>query len=970
MIRIKLNSKEIQCREGQSILEVARENGIKIPTLCHQPELEAYGSCWVCSVKVEGVKGFVTSCSTRVQEGMSVITDSPEVRNARKTALELLLSNHYADCDAPCKIACPDHVDIQTYVSLIANGKEKEAVEVIKRDLPFPMSIGRVCPAFCEEECRRMLVDDAVAIRQLKRCVSDLELGDWCYVPERKSETGKRIAVIGAGPAGLTCAYYLSSEGHTVDVFETAPQAGGWLRYGIPEYRLPKKILDREIEILSRNGMNIHYGKTLGKDVFLHEMKKDYDAVFVGIGAQLGTPMPLEGEASLRTYSGVDYLRAVASGHAPAVGKKVAVIGGGDTAIDCARTALRQGADVCLIYRRTRKEMPAEAKEVDAAEAEGVKIMFLAAPAGITKTPEGVPALCIEKMRLGKADSSGRKRPEATGEFQTEVFDTLIAAISQQVDVSWLNKEKAGDFALSSKNTALSDEATMHWKDNIFAGGDFRRGPATAIEAVADGKTAARSIDRFLRGTIMESRPLFNSRKAEKNRDMDADEFLHIPKKERLKAKELPTQIRKGNSEEVEQSFLRDDARNEAERCLECGCMVNSSCLLREYSSEYTADPDHYSGFIQKHPLDDTHAFILRDPNKCIHCGRCIRVCAEIQGPAVLGYIYRGFSTLVGPELGGRLDETACSSCGKCIDVCPTGALLPKTRNYKSNPGFFEISAGRCTECGAACYLDLYRAGTSLLQVKPSNGNKYNQLNICYKGRFAWQNEDLQYTAESLNELKDIPDGTVLHLSPKMPDILLRDALDFAREKGFSCAATEFIEDPSDRPEYASRIAGMEDLDYADEILLIGGLNQMLRARARSAQLRGARLLLIAPPPGAFRRFADAVYESVDDYQSHPGKRQLFIYHRENCNPGIKTSIYRKMEGLPLARVWVNSDYLNSRGFSKLNIPLCKELNAKHVILFGPTPEQVNAGKIYRLPVKAFELRGLVHSDTGEEILL
>jgi len=290
-MHILLNHKKVRCKEGQTILQVANEHGISIPTLCHEPDLEAFGSCWVCAVKVEGIAGFVTSCGTKVRDGMSVITDSPEVHLARKTALELLLSDHYADCDAPCKIACPDHVDIQTYVSLIANKQYKEAVEVIKRNLPLPMSVGRICPAFCEKECRRTLVEEPIAIRQLKRCAGDLELEtDWYYIHDKKPEKGKKVAVVGAGPAGLTCGYYLSTEGYEVDIFEGEEKAGGWLRYGIPEYRLPKKVLDREIEIMCKNGMRIHYNKRLGKDILLSDLSDTYDAVFVGIGAQLAVP--------------------------------------------------------------------------------------------------------------------------------------------------------------------------------------------------------------------------------------------------------------------------------------------------------------------------------------------------------------------------------------------------------------------------------------------------------------------------------------------------------------------------------------------------------------------------------------------------------------------------------------------------------------------------------------------------------
>ncbi len=585
MIKIKLNNKEISCPADRTILEVARDHGISIPTLCNVPELNAYGSCWVCSVKVEGVKGFVTSCGTKVREGMSVITDSPDVHKARRTALELLLSNHYADCDAPCKIACPDHVDIQTYVSLIANGQYREAVEVIKRDLPLPMSVGRICPAFCEKECRRMLVDDPVAIRQLKRCAADLELEtDEYYLQERKADTGKRIAIIGAGPAGLTCGYFLSSEGHEVDIFESAPQAGGWLRYGIPEYRLPKRVLDREIEIMCRNGMNIIYNTKMGKDVFLKDLSKDYDAVFVGIGAQLPSPMRARNADIEGCLLGVDYLRAVALDEAPDIGRKVAIVGAGDVAIDCARTALRTGADVTLLYRRTRNEMPAETYEVEAAEKEGVKLEFLVNPVEMRGKNGHLDTVVIEKMKLGEPDESGRRRPEATGETYQEPFDTIIAAISQTIDVSWHGDKRndiGNELLLSTRDTALSDEVTMHWNGNVFAGGDFRVGPATAIEAVADGKIAARSIDRFLRGEIMETKPLFNSRKADKTRDMDPAEFAHIQKAVRLKAEELLAAERKNNSEEVEKIFHRDRAQEEAARCLECGCQVNTSCFLR-----------------------------------------------------------------------------------------------------------------------------------------------------------------------------------------------------------------------------------------------------------------------------------------------------------------------------------------------------------------------------------------------------
>ena len=975
-MKILLNQKEIQCKEGQTILEVARENGISIPTLCHEPELNAYGSCWVCSVKVEGMRGFVTSCGTKVREGMSVITDSPEVKKARKTALELLLSDHYADCEAPCKIACPDHVDIQTYVSLIANGKFKEAVEVIKNNLPLPMSVGRVCPAFCEMECRRTLVDEPVAIRQLKRCAGDLELDtDWYFVHDKKEDKGKKVAVIGAGPAGLTAGYFLSTEGYGVDVFESSPQAGGWLRYGIPEYRLPKAILDKEIEIMCKNGMNIIYNTKMGKDVFLKDLSKDYDAVFVGIGAQLPSPMRAKNADIEGCLLGVDYLRAVAMDEAPDIGKKVAIVGAGDVAIDCARTALRSGADVTLLYRRTRKEMPAETYEVDAAEEEGVKLQFLVNPVEMIDVEGKLDRVVIEKMKLGEPDDSGRRRPEATGETYEEEFDSIIAAISQKCDVSWHDDDRnkvEHELELSRWNTAESDAETMHWNDNVFAGGDFRVGPATAIEAVADGKIAAMSIDRFLRGEIMSATHKFNSRKSDKIKDMDPEEFAEIPRKERLKARELSVKERELNHREVEVSFDQKDASEEAERCLECGCMVNTSCLLREYSTEYEANQDQYAGELTKHPIDESHPFILRDANKCINCGRCIRICAEVQGPAVLGYIYRGFASVVGPEFGEKLEDTVCTTCGKCIEVCPTGALLPKTKHYKNNPTYFTYRDSRCSECGAACFITLQEEGETVLRVDAKENNDFNGLNLCYKGRFDWQNMDLQYAAESLRGLDSleglgslgIPENTVINLSPAMSNEMIAEALDYAKAKGLDVVSCELKADP------CKALAEMADLEEAEALVLVGPLNQMIKAKARSLQLKGAKMIVVNELDDRFNRLADADLSELSDLEIEKDVKTLFIYNREELDMDRKKAVKTFMSKLDHATAWVNSSYLNTRGLESFDVKSVEELEAGNVILWGKTPDNCYADKVWRLPLRPFHVQGTVVSDLGEEIKL
>ncbi|MBC8416110.1 MAG: FAD-dependent oxidoreductase, partial [Candidatus Cloacimonetes bacterium] len=746
MIKVKLNGKEVKAKKGQTILDVARQNGIDIPTLCHDEELSPFGSCWVCAVEVKNRRGFVTACGTEILEGMEIITDSEEIYNARKMALELLLSDHYADCEAPCKIACPNNVDIQSYISLIANGQHHEAVRVIKETLPMPLSIGRVCPAFCEDECRRSLVEEPIAIRQLKRYAADFDLTDnWTYTPEKAPDKNKKIVIIGAGPSGLTCGYYLSNNGYDVTVLEAAPKAGGWLRYGIPEYRLPKKILDKEIKLMCTNGMKINCNKEVGKEITLSQLSKDYDAVYLAVGAQNAVPMRVKGSDLKGCFLGVNYLKDVVLGKKTALEKKVAVIGGGNTAVDCARTALRKGSEVTLIYRRTRKEMPAEAYEVDAAEEEGIKFYFLTNPVENIGRNGKLKTIKFEKMKLGKPDESGRRRPEPTGEFFKEDFGSVIAAISQAPDVDFLkeeeNKINGKEIPLTRWLTAEADEKTQYTGvKNIFAGGDFRRGPATAIEAIADGRKAAEYIDRYLNGSPIETvQKHFNSKKEKLLKEIDATEYEHYERIERYIMPELDARKRSINFKEVEKGFADEDARAEANRCLECGCQVNETCVLRNYSTDYKIDPDIFLGDKNKHPIDRSHPFILRDANKCIKCGRCVRICAEVQGPGVLGYIYRGFVSYVAPEFGESLTKTGCDSCGKCIEVCPVGALTPRNINYKLNPHLAEKVVQNCGLCGTGCKIEVNVETNRVKVINPPEEQDFNGRNLCFAGKFGWQ---------------------------------------------------------------------------------------------------------------------------------------------------------------------------------------------------------------------------------------
>lgn len=933
MIKITLNGKEVIAEKGQTILQVAQGNGIEIPTLCHDEELKPFGSCWVCAVKVEGRKGFVTSCGTEIMEGMNVITDSPEIRKARKMALELLLSDHYADCEAPCKIACPDHVDIQSYVALIANNQQHEAVKVIKETLPLPLSIGRVCPAFCEKECRRSLVEDPVAIRQLKRYAADSDLNDcWSYVPPREEDKGKRVVIVGAGPSGLTCGYYLSNKGYSVTVLEAAPEPGGWLRYGIPEYRLPKEILRKEIELLCSNGMVIKTGKELGKDVSLSALSKEYDAVYLALGAQKAVPMKVKGSDLPGSYLGVDFLRDFMLGKEVKIGKKVAVIGGGNTAVDCSRTALRLGAEVSIVYRRTRKEMPAEAYEVDAAEEEGVVLHILTNPVEYIGDSSGIQEVVLEKMKLGEPDSSGRRRPEPTGEFFKEKYDTVIAAISQVPDIDFFaeeeNKIEGQTIPLSRWSTAEVNENILYTGlSNVFAGGDFRVGPATAIEAIADGRKAAESIDLYLqKGKIDESMltsPLFTSLRSEKLSKMDDKLYRLYEKISQVKMKEMIPEERNQNFQEVELGYQAEEALKEADRCLECGCAVNYRCDLRNQATDYGVDNALFFGEKNIHPIDQSHPFILRDPNKCIKCGRCVRICAEVQGAGVLGYIYRGFSTLVAPEFGDSLTKTDCESCGKCITVCPVGALSEKNRVIKNYPLEDKTVSQNCGICGTGCQTDIHLSLGNISYITASEKEEgFNKRNICFYGKFGWQTF---FNDERITEpLMKAENGWIIVDWAKAAS-LIKENLKGAKEKRFLVSPHNSNEELQLMKEMAeSNGSGLSSLSYkklftddifhkrannldyrdlevTDEIIIIGEISHTLRTICRNHQRNGKRLALINNKSCRFNEFADYLHSGEDyimglkqylDSKAVNTDKIIFIYNRNRLTEKIIKGIW------------------------------------------------------------------------------
>lgn len=669
-ITITIDGKKINGESGETILNIARKNGIEIPTLCYHESVKLYGACGVCIVEAEGIPKLLRSCATVAQDGMVVRTDTQRVKQARKIALELLMSDHEGDCLGPCKLNCPAGTNVQEYVKQIALGNEKKAVEVIKEKLPLPASIGRVCPHPCETNCRRALVEQPVSIAFLKYFAADADLnsGDK-FMPEIAAETGKKVGIIGGGPAGLTAAYYLRALGHDVTIYDAMPALGGMLRYGIPEYRLPKAVLDMEIDIIKEMGVKTVCNYKIGKDISFDEFKAKHDAVLVAIGAWVSGGVRCEGEDAKGVFGGIDFLREVALGNKPEIGDKVAVVGGGNTAMDACRTAVRLGAkEVYVVYRRTEAEMPAEKIEIEEAKEEGVIFKFLTNPAEIISEDGKVKAVKLQVMQLGEPDASGRRRPEPVeGKFETLEVSSVIAAIGQKVNTQGFEALETNKWGMIA-----ADENTFRTSVlGVYAVGDAtNKGASIAIEAIGEANKAALVIDSFLKGNETPYRKPFVSK-----REVTAEMLADKEKAQRAQMPHRSAEERKHDFKEINLGFTKEQAMAEAKRCLECGCHDYSECSLIRYANMQDINPDRLSG--EKHPCfkEERLVSIRRDQGKCITCGLCVRVCDEVVEKGILGLVDRGFNTVVKPEFNDPKTIECCMTCKKCEEVCPTGAL-------------------------------------------------------------------------------------------------------------------------------------------------------------------------------------------------------------------------------------------------------------------------------------------------------
>jgi formate dehydrogenase major subunit len=896
-VTLKINGKEIVADSDKTILNVARENGINIPAMCYDPRLEPYRSCLVCVVEDKKTSKLLMSCAMPVQDGMEVETDSPPALQARKAALEFILSTHYADCRGPCHTNCPANIDIQGYLSLANAGKYKEALQLIRETNPMPMVCGRVCVKYCEANCRRNYVDTPAAINFVKRYLTDL-VYDKLEKPAVTPKNGKKVAVVGGGPSGLTCAYFLVVKGYEVTIFEAHPKLGGMLRYGIPEYRLAEKVLDKEIDYIISHGINVETGVKIGKDISLDTIKeKGYDAIYLAVGAQVGKPMGIEHEDCPHVLSGVRFLEGVKKNGAPQFKGIVAVVGGGNTAIDVSRTAIRCGAEkVAILYRRTLDEMPADKEEIEDAMEEGVEIKLLTAPKAV-KTDNGrlIGLECYE-MYLGEPDSSGRRKPlqKKDSEFLF-ACDHIISAIGQDCDLSLLENKGIGEIKTRSGKTIIADPETTETNvPGVFAGGDVVTGPKAAIDAIGTGRKAAQVIDKYLTtGRIVRIHDEFLSSKTALS-ELDTSFFDQIAKTTRTRMHKHDPHERTKTFEEVDIGITSEEVSHESSRCLTCGCKTLYDCDLKDFSTEVGAAQRAYRGRFKKQNVDARHPYIVLDPNKCILCGRCIRYCGDLIGIFALGFVNRGFETVMKPAMEKPLAETTCIACGNCIEVCPTGAIEFNSE-YK-NPGAFRTFPHRsvCSDCGVGCEIDINAFDRDVFYITAKPYDTYTEGELCKKGRFestylmrkdritssiedgkgpVTLDDACQSIVKNLNEVKKTygKDSILFLISPKATneEIFMFSSLAEIFESSLITSAGDLVNEGF--PDVSGMIGAnlstlkQEDISLADLIINIGpGLttdSPVFGFKVKRAVRNGARFIQIGTLDRELKRYASAVID-------------------------------------------------------------------------------------------------------------
>jgi NADPH-dependent glutamate synthase beta subunit-like oxidoreductase/ferredoxin len=581
--------------------------------------------------------------ATDEPEGHRLATQLQQTLDARGEVFDSHVKTHNCPtgtCEwltpAPCQMACPAGIDVPTYVTLIGEGRDAEAIDVIRRDNPFPWVCGLVCTRPCEFMCVRGRIDEPVSIKFLKAFAAERAMSEGSYHnPEKEPDRGKRVCVVGAGPGGLSAAYYLALKGYGVHVIEALPMAGGMIMVGIPRYRLPREVIDREVAMLEELGVTFAFNTRFGQDVNLDDLKAEgYEAFFFAIGAHKAYQLGIPGEADFpKTMEAIDLLRRVALGERRVPGKHVVVVGGGNVAIDAARTCLRLGSsEVTIAYRRTRHEMPADEEEVEQAEEEGVHFSFLTIPAKIVGKDGSITGLQCVRAELVQREGSSRMSPvPVLGSEYVMDADVVISAIGQKVDQHCMGDLKG--MGWTRRGTIDVNMVTMETAvEGIFAAGDAVTGPATVIEAIGGGKRAAEAIDRYLLGIPQPQMPPVPVRRGR-------EDCTELPASTKMVIKRptmdmLSLDRRRTTFQQVELGYTENMVREEARRCLRCDI--------------------------------------------CRRCGKCVEVCRDKMGISALEMGYLNFDHPGHTDL--RITEERCILCGACAANCPNDAMRVEDR--------------------------------------------------------------------------------------------------------------------------------------------------------------------------------------------------------------------------------------------------------------------------------------------------
>jgi NADPH-dependent glutamate synthase beta subunit-like oxidoreductase/Pyruvate/2-oxoacid:ferredoxin oxidoreductase delta subunit len=555
----------------------------------------------------------------RTLADVPLVSESDHSTTALRTGTWKYVQPAYRDALPVCAFHCPAGNDISHALALLADGAVDEAAAWWRAGNPLPATLGRVCPQPCEAACNRGELGGAIAVHRIERFLGDHSLSA-AFVPEPGRPTGRRVAVVGSGPAGIAAAYHLALAGHGVVVYDDKPQPGGYLRTGIPEYRLPREVLDGELALVAGLGVEFRCGIRIGRDLAFDELRARHDAVIVAVGFHGSNPLGVPGEDHPLVFNGVRLLERLLAGERPGLPQRLAVVGGGNTAMDVARSLWRVGVKPVVVYRRTRAEMPAIAAEVDEAEVEGIEIQYLTAPVAVVAEGERVTALRCERMRLGEPDASGRRRPERIeGTAFDLVVDGVVTAIGESAELEFLPE------ALRDGWRIAADGVLATALPGVFAAGDAESGAGTVTAAVGAGRRVAAVVDAYLREDVLEdaARPVRYQwpRTLDRERVIGAEELnrTYFLSEHRPAARELAPRARAGGFAEVVQGITVVEAVAEARRCLACGT--------------------------------------------CNRCRNCIDFCPDVAIREL-------------PGGGFEIDYDHCKGCGICVEECPRGAMV------------------------------------------------------------------------------------------------------------------------------------------------------------------------------------------------------------------------------------------------------------------------------------------------------